>query len=397
MIKVTATDSSQPPNTASFTVPVTVPSFTPQGPVCNFPSAPVPNGLSASVAVMCTAVTGDSIASVTVTFDVANSVSTTVQPPANTVTYGNTFTHTYPLGGTYNLTVSATDITGLASATPGTATVTVSAPQPPTCTLTVQGTGGLSVAALGTCQDQVSPISDLTVNFGDDTVAHGTGGALKVSQTFAHTYAVAGTYNVTLTGTNSIPLTSAPVSQSITVPSPLAISGPSQASVSPGGTVTYTVTLPLGFPDPNPPLTLSCAPNPPDTQLPAGIQCLFSPASIAPGQSSTLTIATNSTAPSTTAVRIPGMYGLGLALLPAMLLMGASARRSRSRKKTGTISLVAISLATALIMMLSACGTNAPPVASGAITPSGTYTVLVQVTDATQKVLGSNTVTLTVH
>jgi DNA-binding beta-propeller fold protein YncE/PKD repeat protein len=392
-IKITATDSSGQDSSPVTMVPVTVPSFVPQGPTCNFPLAPAGSGLSVSVQVMCTATSGDTISTVTVTFDTANNVSTTVQVPANTTTYSNTFTHTYTVGGTYNLSVSATDSTGLATAAPPAATVTVSAPLPPVCSVSVSGTGGLSVAALATCKDLVSTITDITVDFGDDMVVHGTGGSLNVSQTFTHTYAVAGTYNVTVTATNSIPLTSGPATQSITVPSALVVTGPSDATVSAGGTVTYNVTLPSTFPDPHPPLTLSCTSNPPGTPLPTGMQCVFSPATIAPGGSSTLTLATNSPSPFPVgALRIPSLTGLGLALLPAILLMGAGA----GRKKTGTVRLVVLCLAMSLTLFLAACGTNTPAVPSSSTTPPGTYNVLVQVTDATNTVVGSNAVTVTV-
>ncbi len=392
-ITITATDSSGQQSNPATTVPVMVPSFVPQGPTCNFPSPPVATGLGISVPVMCTVGTGDTISTVTVTFDTANNVSTTVQVPANTTTYSNTFTHAYPVGGTYNLSVSATDSTGLASATPGTATVTVSTPLPPVCTVSVAGTGGLSVAALATCKDLVSTITDITVDFGDDTVVHGTGGSLNVSQTFTHTYAKAGTYTVALTATNSIPLTSVAATQKITVPSSLVITGPSEATVGAGGTVTYTISLPSTFPDPHPPLTLSCTGNPPGTPLPTGMQCLFSPATIAPGGSSTLTLATNSPPPlPQSALLIPSLTGLELALLPAILLMGSGARRRR----TSTIRLVVLCVAMSLTLFLAACGTNTPAVPSGATTPPGTYNVLVQVTDATNTVVGSNGLTVTV-
>jgi hypothetical protein len=49
-----------------------------------------------------------------------------------------------------------------------------------------------------------------------------------------------------------------------------------------------------------------------------------------------------------------------------------------------------------LTLFLGACGTNTPAVQSNAATPPGTYNVLVQVTDATNTVVGSNALTVTV-
>jgi hypothetical protein len=53
-------------------------------------------------------------------------------------------------------------------------------------------------------------------------------------------------------------------------------------------------------------------------------------------------------------------------------------------------------VAMSLTLFLAACGTNTPAVPSGATTPPGTYNVLVQVTDATNIVVGSNGLTVTV-
>jgi hypothetical protein len=193
-----------------------------------------------------------------------------------------------------------------------------------------------------------------------------------------------------MSATDGAGLSSQLVSQAVTVPS-LTVSAPSQTTVSAGGTLTYTVSLPSDF-KPQEELTLSCAANPPETALPAGLVCLFSPATIKPGESSTLTIATNAL-PITGALRMPSLYGLWLSLLPAMLLIGSTVRR----RKAGTRRLAALSLAVALVLMLAACGTNLPPApTTGVVTPAGTYTVLIQVSDAKLNVVGSNAVTITI-
>jgi large repetitive protein len=389
-VKITATDSLGASSVTPFSV--LVPSFVPQGPNCSFSSPPVPSGLSLSAAVTCNVTaTGDAISTVTVFWDKTGTVSSSVIVPPNTTTYTNTFTHTYPVGGTYNLSVTATDLAGLATATPGTATVTVSAPVPPVCTIVVNGTGGLSVSALGTCQDLDSPIVSVSVNFDDDTVVQGTAGTPNFSQVFPHTYTAANTYHVTISATDAAGLSSQIASQSVAVPS-ITVSAPPQTTVSPGGTLTFTITVPSGFSVANPPLTLSCAPNPPDTQLPVGVQCLFSPVTITPGQSSTLTIATDAP-PLAKALRMPNLYGLWLSLLPAMLLLGSTAYKG----KPSGWRLMGLCLVIALTLILVACGTNTPPVPSSGVNASpGTFSVLVQVTDAKLNHVGSNLVTFTV-
>jgi hypothetical protein len=230
------------------------------------------------------------------------------------------------------------------------------------------------------------------LDLGDGTVVQGTAGSPTFGpQTFNHTYAVAGKYKIILTATDSLELVTT-LNGSVIVPT-LTIVGPSEATISAGGTATFTLTVPAGLTVANPPLTLSCVPNPPATTLPPGFVCLFSPANPVPGGSSTLTIATNSVPPSTTsALPIPGLYGLGMALLPAMLLMSSTARR----RKTGAFSLALICLVLVLVLGLAGCGTNPPPVSAPATSTSGTFTVQVQLADAKGNVLGTSTVTVTV-
>jgi hypothetical protein len=258
--------------------------------------------------------------------------------------------------------------------------------------LTVQSTGGFGASATAQCISDDTTLASVTVNFGDGTVVQGTAGTSTFGpQTFTHTYAAAGTYTITLTGTDSLQLVNTQKG-SVTVPT-LTVTSPSEATISAGGTATFTISVPAGLTVTHPPLTLSCVPNPPQTTLPPGFVCLFSPANISPGQSSILTIATNSVPPSTTsALRLPSLYGLALALLPAMLLVGSGARN----RKIGTGRFVLLFLAMALVLGLAGCGTNTPPVSSPATSTSGTFTVQVQVADATQKVLGTSTVTVTI-
>jgi len=378
--------SGQPLSSTPVTQQVTVPSFVPQPPSCVISASATMFSAQAPVTCNVTA-TGDVIQSVLVTWGDGSSSPAT---PA-TASFTQTFQHTYPAASaTYTITVVATDLTGLQ----GTAhtTVTIVGPVAPRCSLNVQSTGGFGASATAQCISDDATLASVAVDFGDGTVMQGTAGSPTFGpQTFNHTYAVAGTYTITLTATDSLELTTR-VTGSVTVPT-LTITGSSETTISAGGTATFTVSVPAGLAVANPPLTLSCVPNPPQTTLPPGFVCLFSPANISPGQSSVLTIATNSVPPSTTsALRIPGLYGLGLALLPAMLLVGSGSRR----RKTGATRLGVLCLVMVLGLGLAGCGTNPPPVSSPALSSSGTFTVQVQVADATQKVLGTSTVTVTI-
>ena len=378
--------SGQPLSSTPVTQQVTVPSFVPQPPSCVISASAIMFSAQAPVTCNVTA-PGDVIQSVTVTWGDGSSSPAT----PGTASFTQTFQHTYPAASaTYTVAVVATDLTGLQGKAQ--TTVTIVGPVAPRCSLSVQSTGGFGASATAQCVSDDATLASVAVDFGDGTVVQGTAGSPTFGpQTFNHTYAVAGTYTITLTATDSLQLTTK-VTGSVTVPT-LTITGSGEATISAGGTATFTVSVPAGLVVTNPPLTLSCVPNPPQTTLPPGFVCLFSPANISPGQSSILTIATNSVPPSTTsALRIPSLYGLGLALLPAMLLVGSAARS----RKTGATGLVVLCLVMVLVLGLAGCGTNPPPVSSPALSSSGTFTVQVQVADATQKVLGTSTVTVTV-
>jgi len=382
----TQSPSGQTLSSAPVTRQVAVPSFVPQPPSCSISASAILFSAQAPVTCNETAA-GDVIQSVLVSW---GDGSTSPATPGS-ASFNQTFQHTYPaVSQTYTISVVATDLTGLQ----GTAqtTLTIVGPVAPRCSLTVQSTGGFGASATAQCISDDTTLASVTVNFGDGTVVQGTAGTSTFGpQTFTHTYAAAGTYTITLTGTDSLELVNTQTG-SVTVPT-LTVTSPSEATISAGGTATFTISVPAGLTVTHPPLTLSCVPNPPQTTLPPGFVCLFSPANISPGQSSILTIATNSVPPSTTsALRLPSLYGLALALLPAMLLVGSGARN----RKIGTGRFVLLFLAMALVLGLAGCGTNTPPVSSPATSTSGTFTVQVQVADATQKVLGTSTVTVTI-
>jgi hypothetical protein len=374
---------------AEVTQKVTIPSFVPQPPSCSISASAILFSAQAPVTCNETAA-GDVIQSVTVTWGDETS-SPAPAGTTGTAAFSQTFLHTFPaVSATYTISVVATDLTGLQGSAQ--TTLTIVGPVPPRCALTVQSTGGFGASATATCISDDTTLASVAVDFGDGTVVQGTAGSSNFGpQTFTHTYAAAGTYTITLTGTDSLQLVNTQKG-SVTVPT-LTVTSPSEATISAGGTATFTISVPAGLTVTHPPLTLSCVPNPPQTTLPPGFVCLFSPANISPGQSSILTIATNSVPPSTTsALRLPSLYGLALALLPAMLLVGSGARN----RKIGAGRFVLVCLVMALVLGLAGCGTNTPPVSSPATSTSGTFTVQVQVADATQKVLGTSTVTVTI-
>jgi PKD repeat protein len=100
--------------------------------------------------------------------------------------------HTYARAGTYTVTLTVTNAFGVSAGT--SQFVTVSLGSPPAADFTFQSSG-LNVAFLDASTG--SPTS-WSWDFGD-----GSSNATNIQQNPRHTYAAAGTYNVTLTATNS--------------------------------------------------------------------------------------------------------------------------------------------------------------------------------------------------
>ena len=128
--------------------------------------------------------------------------------------------HTYAAGGTYTVTLTATDAQGLAS-TPATQSILVTADAPPLAALTVTQLASpaltVSASGSGSTDTDSTPIASYRFTFGDGSAAVTTTAPTSSAQ---HTYAAAGTYTVTLIATDTGGLASAPATQSITVTPP---------------------------------------------------------------------------------------------------------------------------------------------------------------------------------
>ena len=121
--------------------------------------------------------------------------------------------HTYTAAGTFNVVLTAVDSNGTPGQT-GPQTVSVSANQPPSCTLAVtpaSGTAPLNASASGNCTDPENDITSTQIDWGDGTTTPGMSGT--------HKYNNPGTFTVTLTATDSAG-NHGSASQTVTVQSP---------------------------------------------------------------------------------------------------------------------------------------------------------------------------------
>lgn len=123
-----------------------------------------------------------------------------------------TIQNTYQSGGTYTVTLMATD--GASVQTSVSQQVVVPPNLPPTCTLTVSPQSGpapLPVAASGNCNDPENDIKTETITWGDGASSNGVNGN--------HTYNNPGTFTVTLTATDTSN-NSGSATQTVTVQAP---------------------------------------------------------------------------------------------------------------------------------------------------------------------------------
>ena len=113
---------------------------------------------------------------------------------------GATTNHTYATAGTYNVTLTVTDAAGLTDTANTTVDATELSPnQPPVAAILSASCVDLDCSYDGTTSTDDNGIVSYEWDFGDGTTGNGA--------TTNHTYATAGTYNVTLTVTDAAGLT----------------------------------------------------------------------------------------------------------------------------------------------------------------------------------------------
>jgi hypothetical protein len=202
-----------------------------------------------------------------------------------------------------------------------------------------------------------------------------------------------GTNNETVTVTNNGVTFSQAANVQITVTNFAISASPSSASVSPGQSATYTVSVKPQFGAFTNAVSLACS------NLPSRSTCSLSPSSVAPGTSgatSKLTIST--TAPSASfkePTAQPPVYGLWIGLMALSLIVFAGIRRiARARALALYLSAGLLTLLQALLLSCGGGGGGGGgPTNPG--TPAGTYTVRIAGTAGSLQ--NSGTVTLTVQ
>jgi PKD repeat protein len=181
-VTVTADDAVENSGSASQRVVVTPPVNQP--PTCTLNVAPTTGvaPLMVTAAGSCTDPEG-------------KLVSTSLDWGDGTTQTSPSGTHTYTAAGTYNVTVMGTDDRNQSGS--ASRTVTVTANQPPACTLTISPSTGdapVTVTATGNCTDPEKNLASTTLNWGDGTTQTQTSGT--------HTYTTPGTYTVTVSATD---------------------------------------------------------------------------------------------------------------------------------------------------------------------------------------------------
>ena len=202
-----------------------------------------------------------------------------------------------------------------------------------------------------------------------------------------------GTNNETLTVTNNGVTLSQAASVQITVTNFAVSASPSSASVSPGRSATYTVSVNPQYGAFSNAVSLGCS------NLPLRSTCSFSPSSVTPGASgatSNLTISTTAESASfKDPFGPPPLYGLWIGLMALSLIGFAGIRRfARTRARALYVSAGLLGL---FLALLAACGGGGGggggPTNPG--TPAGTYTITIAGTAGSLQ--NSGTVTLTVQ
>ena len=198
-VKLTVTDNQGATNTVSHNVTVTPPANQP--PTAAFTSSA--NGLTASFDGSGSSDPDGSIASYSWDFGDGSAAGSGAMPQ-----------HTYASGGTYHVTLTVTDNGGATGTVEHDVTVTPPPNQPPTAAFTSSANGLTATFDGSGSSDPDGTIASYSWDFGDGSAA-GSGVAPQ------HTYAVAGTYQVTLTVTDNQGATGS-VTNAVTVTSVVA-------------------------------------------------------------------------------------------------------------------------------------------------------------------------------
>ena len=315
--------------------------------------------------------TADNGVTLTVAVDAANlsiteSVSPTAAVTGNAVNYKITVANKGPAQGT-NVAVS--------DSFSGTVTVTPTAATPSQGTCTLDANTQITNCALGT----LAPNASATITFSATVTipaAASNGGTLSNNATAASDQPDTDTSDNSASTTVNVSL---PPDFSVTAPS-------ANLSLTRGGQVTETLSFPAqgGF---SANITLACSVSGP-SPMPT---CALSPASVAAGGSSTLTISAASLsalateAPEPQGPRTGPGTGVYAAWLPLSLLgLIFAGRRQKGRRGRWMLSFVFAVVA----WIAAACGgTSGPP-------PPQNYTVTVTATSGTTQHQGSINVTL---
>jgi PKD repeat protein len=209
-INLTVTDSTG--QTASTTQTITVSATT--DPTASFTASPSPTLLGSSTVVDASASVAFDGATITLyTWNFGDSTTTTTCP-AGVGCNGAILAHTYASTGSFTITLTVTDSLGQTGTTTG--TLTVNSVDPPTANLTASPTsiaahGTVNFDAAGSTAASGRTVDSYSWNFGDGT------SLVTATATTSHPYATAGTYQATLTVTDSAGDTSAVVTVTITI------------------------------------------------------------------------------------------------------------------------------------------------------------------------------------
>jgi len=265
-----------------------------------------------------------------------------------------------------------------------------------TVTVTNTGNANLTFMAIGVTGPFAIATSGTTCSTSNSVAASGS---CTVAITFTPTTGGAATGNLSLTDNagnspQTLALSATGQDFSLAVPS----GSSSSATVSPGGTATYTLAATSigGF---NQAVNLACS------GVPSEATCQFSPSSVTPSASgASVTVTISTTAPSFTAPKrrhlpppaplVPAPGGLTLLALFLTFMAWAVCKWRQPGASRFRTALGALALGMLLTLGIAACGGGGP---SNPGTPKGTYTVTVTGSLGSGSTAINHTVTLTLN